>query len=385
MSTTGRAYVFNSATVTIYADGTAIGSATATAATTTVTTDGEHVLTDGPHSITARQTEPGNPESPDSPALSITIDATRPVAPGVALAHDTGVSSTDMITKDPALTTTGTEQGAVVEYSVNGAGWSTTYTPGTDGAKSVQVRQTDVAGNVSPITTFSFTLDTIVLSVVSTTPSRRGGSVAAGTTLLLVTFSKPVTGGDSAANYELQWSGWASGYGQRCDHSAIRVLLRHDGRPRLAPLPTESIVSRSAAPSPTYPASSSTATPTARPEATGRRTSSPFPRTTFSTRSRAIPPAATTLFSLATGDLNGDGLPDLVVANLNSNTVGVLVGQSDGTFAPPVTDGAGGTYPCSVAIGDLNCYGCPDIAGQAAAATPWGFYSASRMVPSHPW
>ena len=37
---------------------------------------------------------------------------------------------------------------------------STIYTPGADGVKSVDVRQTDVAGNVSPATTFVFTLDT---------------------------------------------------------------------------------------------------------------------------------------------------------------------------------------------------------------------------------
>ena len=66
------------ATVTIYADGVAIGSAVAEGTTTTVTTDGLHGLVDGPHVITARQTEPGNVESADSAPLSITVDTVAP-------------------------------------------------------------------------------------------------------------------------------------------------------------------------------------------------------------------------------------------------------------------------------------------------------------------
>ena len=42
------------ATVTIYSDGTAIGSATASGASTTITTTGSFTLTDGSHVITAR-------------------------------------------------------------------------------------------------------------------------------------------------------------------------------------------------------------------------------------------------------------------------------------------------------------------------------------------
>ena len=68
------------ATVTIYADGTEIGSAVASTTTTTVTTDGlpAHDLADGAHSITARQTEPGKAESDNSDSLSIAVDTTAP-------------------------------------------------------------------------------------------------------------------------------------------------------------------------------------------------------------------------------------------------------------------------------------------------------------------
>src|SRR5512140_3805601 len=38
-------------------------------------------------------------------------------------------------------------------------------------------------------------------------------------------------------------------------------------------------------------------------------------------------------YSVALGDLNGDGAPDQVVANHGSNTVSVLLGNGDETFA----------------------------------------------------
>src|SRR5438067_331231 len=65
--------------------------------------------------------------------------------------------------------------------------------------------------------------------------------------------------------------------------------------------------------------------------------------------------------SVAVGDFNGDGKPDLAVANLSSNTVSVLLGNGDGTFAPQQTF-ATGSSPYSVAVGDLNGDGLPDLA-----------------------
>jgi hypothetical protein len=65
--------------------------------------------------------------------------------------------------------------------------------------------------------------------------------------------------------------------------------------------------------------------------------------------------------SIAIADVNGDHKPDVVVANGGSNTVGVLLGNGDGTFQPAVTYGSGEFYPVSVAIADLNGDGKPDI------------------------
>jgi len=70
-------------------------------------------------------------------------------------------------------------------------------------------------------------------------------------------------------------------------------------------------------------------------------------------------------YSVAIGDLNGDGKPDLATAN--GNTVSVLLNRGDGSFRAKVDYGTGGG-PNSVAIGDLNGDGRPDLATANPAA-----------------
>jgi VCBS repeat protein len=65
-------------------------------------------------------------------------------------------------------------------------------------------------------------------------------------------------------------------------------------------------------------------------------------------------------FSIAVGDFNGDGKLDLVVVNNLSDSVSVLLGKGDGTFQPAMTSGAGST-PTSVAVGDFNGDGNLDL------------------------
>lgn len=92
-------------------------------------------------------------------------DTTPPEAPTIALTTDTGSSATDKITSNGALTVSGTEEGATVEYSTdNGQTWSSSFSP-VQGSNTVHVRQTDVAGNVSAASAaYTFTLDTAVPS-----------------------------------------------------------------------------------------------------------------------------------------------------------------------------------------------------------------------------
>jgi len=71
--------------------------------------------------------------------------------------------------------------------------------------------------------------------------------------------------------------------------------------------------------------------------------------------------------SVAVGDFNGDGLPDLAIANFNSGTVSVLMntttaGATAPSFAPQVTFVVGVfSNAYSVAVGDFNGDGRPDL------------------------
>jgi hypothetical protein len=71
--------------------------------------------------------------------------------------------------------------------------------------------------------------------------------------------------------------------------------------------------------------------------------------------------AGTSPHSVAVGDFNGDGKPDLAVANLSSNNVSILLGNGDGSFQQAVNYAAGST-PVSVAVGDFNGDGKLDLA-----------------------
>jgi hypothetical protein len=95
-------------------------------------------------------------------------------------------------------------------------------------------------------------------------------------------------------------------------------------------------------------------------------------------------PADTDLFfpagagpsSVAVGDLNGDGIPDLVVADAESNTLSVLLGSDDGTYQAPRQFAIGAFHAPTpvgqeihlpnfrrrVVLADFNHDGIPDIA-----------------------
>jgi VCBS repeat-containing protein len=73
------------------------------------------------------------------------------------------------------------------------------------------------------------------------------------------------------------------------------------------------------------------------------------------------PQAEGGLASVAVGDFNRDGDPDLAVANVDLNRVSVLLGGAGGSFAGP-TNFDVGDGPTSVAVDDFNGDGKPDVA-----------------------
>ncbi|HXD85475.1 MAG TPA: Ig-like domain-containing protein [Urbifossiella sp.] len=146
---------------------------------------------EGLNTVAVRQIDAAGNISVISSPLSFTLDITSPSAPGVALTDDSGQSSSDFITNDAALALSDVEPGALVEYSTDdGATWSAGFAA-TAGSNTVEVRQTDVAGNISePSLPLTFTLETSAaaptIALANDTGSSDSDSITSDPTLTLV-------------------------------------------------------------------------------------------------------------------------------------------------------------------------------------------------------
>ncbi|OKH44649.1 tandem-95 repeat protein [Phormidium tenue] len=119
----------------------------------------------GVKSAIVRQTDVAGNVSLQSEPLTFTLD-TVVATPILALATDSGRSTSDKITKTGIVNVSRLEAGATWQYSTDaGTSWiegvGTSFALAEDGLKSAVVRQTDLAGNTSVNSaTFNFTLDT---------------------------------------------------------------------------------------------------------------------------------------------------------------------------------------------------------------------------------
>jgi hypothetical protein len=69
-------------------------------------------------------------------------------------------------------------------------------------------------------------------------------------------------------------------------------------------------------------------------------------------------------YGIAVGDINGDGKPDVIVANSQDNTISVFKNTSvpgNVSFAARVNYNTGGSYAAGVAISDMDMDGVPDL------------------------
>ncbi|EDS2737668.1 BapA prefix-like domain-containing protein [Salmonella enterica] len=186
------------ATITLYENGTVIG-------TTTAQPDGAwsvstSTLASGTHVITAVATDAAGNSSPNSTAFTLTVDTTAPQTPILTSVVDdvaggvTGNLANGQITNDNRPTLNGTaEAGSVVSIydgdtllgvtPANASGaWSFTPTTGlNDGTRTLTVTATDPAGNVSPATSgFTIVVDTLaptvplITSIVDDVPNNTG-------------------------------------------------------------------------------------------------------------------------------------------------------------------------------------------------------------------
>jgi uncharacterized protein (DUF2141 family) len=83
---------------------------------------------------------------------------------------------------------------------------------------------------------------------------------------------------------------------------------------------------------------------------------------TFGTATTYSTGADSNFYNIAVADVNGDGKLDLLTANYSSNTAGVLLGTGTGTFGTVTTYSTGdNSYPSNIAVADVNGDGKPDL------------------------
>ena len=167
----------------------------------------------GKNSVLVRQVDVADNASAPT-AITFTLDTIAPALPLVSLLVDSGSSSNDRITNNPALKLS-VDNNALVEYSTdNGSTWKASFAA-VAGVNSVKLRKTDPAGNtvVTP-TGFAFTFDNQAparpsLSLASNTGIDPGTPVPVTNVITL-----KITGAEAGATMQYSQNGnaWLTSY-----------------------------------------------------------------------------------------------------------------------------------------------------------------------------
>jgi Ca2+-binding RTX toxin-like protein len=180
-------------------------------------------LAAGSHPITARMTDIAGNTGPPSAVLAVIVDTTAPAAPSaanMAPASDSGISTTDDLTRiaTPVFTGTAEVNATVILFdgviqvgtgkaSAVGA-WSIQSTLLSDGVHQIRSQAMDTAGNVSPFATaLPITIDTAPSAppiLERATLGTISGSAAAGVTATL--FEGAIKVGTAIANGAGAWT-----------------------------------------------------------------------------------------------------------------------------------------------------------------------------------
>ncbi|MGA1824078.1 MAG: Ig-like domain-containing protein [bacterium] len=174
----------NGASVQLYDNGNTISGATGSVSAGTFSIDIS--LSEGVHSITARQTDVAGNTSSSSNVVNIRVDATASAPTGLDLAaeDDTNMNTDNITQHSSGLTITGSgENDATVQLYDNGGiipGATATITEDTffldisllEGLHSITAQQTDIAGNISST---SVALDIIIDTTSPSTNVSIGG------------------------------------------------------------------------------------------------------------------------------------------------------------------------------------------------------------------
>ena len=204
------------AVVSIYADGTFMGSGVASGSTTLVATRGEIPLSDGPHHFTARQLVSGMLQSANSSVTLITVDTAPPTA-SISATNVTTAGNTDYFfnvtyADATAIDASTLHDGNILVMGPNGYSQAATFvtadTPGNGSPRTVtyEIRPpndewtagdngtyvlflqsgqvADIAGNVAPaasLATFNISVPTPAPVAIYLTSA--GGATSASTSL----------------------------------------------------------------------------------------------------------------------------------------------------------------------------------------------------------